>query len=125
MPRPTAITLDRQRQLLVIPWDDGHRSEYPLSFLREGCPCVECRGGHDNMGQPPDVDNLLLTIPLARTKSYQLAGLTPVGNYALQPEWTDGHKTGLYTWPYLRDLCPCAECRAKAQDQPLYKPLGE
>lgn len=125
MPRPTAITLDRAASRLIIPWDDGHRSEYPLSFLREGCPCVECRGGHDQMGRPPDVDNLLLTIPLTRTKSYIVQSLTPVGNYGLQPEWADGHKTGLYTWGYLRDLCPCAECRGRAQADPLYKPLGE
>ena len=39
--------------------------------------------------------------------------MVPVGNYAIQPEWKDGHHTGLYTWPYLRGLCPCAECRAK------------
>lgn len=125
MPRPTAITLDRGKRLLNVAWDDGHRSVYPWDFLREGCPCVECRGGHDNMGKPPDVDNLLLTIPLARAKSYDLARLEPVGNYALAPEWTDGHKTGLYTWLYLRGLCPCPACRAQAKDQPLYKPLGE
>lgn len=125
MPRPTAITLDRQRSLLVVPWDDGHRSEYPLSLLREGCPCVECRGGHDQMGRPPDVDQLLLTIPLAKVKSYVVTRLAPVGNYGLQPEWSDGHNTGLYTWAYLRDLCPCAECRAQAKDRSLYKPLDE
>ncbi len=68
---------------------------------------------------------LLLTIPLERTKSYLISKLLPVGNYGLQPEWTDGHQTGLYTWAYLRELCPCPECRARAKDQSLYRPLGE
>jgi len=39
--------------------------------------------------------------------------IIPVGNYALQPEWSDGHHTGIYTWAYLRGLCPCAECRKR------------
>ena len=112
MPRPTAITLDRKRRLLIIPWDDGHTSEYPLNGLREACPCVECRGGHENMGTPPDPE-MLLNIPLIPVKSYIVTRLLPVGNYAIQPEWEDGHSTGIYTWPYLRGLCPCEDCRAK------------
>ena len=114
--RPTAITLDRKRNVLIIPWDDGHRSEYPLAGLREACPCVECRGGHEQMGQPPDPD-LMVNIPLTPARSYNLTRLVPVGNYALQPEWDDGHHTGLYTWAYLRALCPCAACRAERQGQ--------
>ncbi|MBF8284132.1 MAG: hypothetical protein HW378_3047 [Anaerolineales bacterium] len=112
MPRPTAITLDRTRKLLIISWDEGHQSEYPLAGLREACPCVECRGGHENMGAPPDPDVFNL-IPLAPTKSYGVTKIIPVGNYALQPEWSDGHHTGIYTWAYLRGLCPCAECRKR------------
>jgi DUF971 family protein len=112
--RPIAITLDRKRRVLIIPWDDGHTSEYPLDGLREACPCVECRGGHENMGGPPDPSVFdPLNIPLVRAKSYTVTRLMPVGNYALQPEWDDGHHTGIYTWPYLRGLCPCAECREK------------
>ena len=116
MPRPTAITLDRKRKLLIIPWDDGHRSEYPLAGLREACPCVECRGGHENMGKPPDPDVFNLTLTPA--KSYEVTRLMPVVNYALQPEWSDGHHAGLFTWAYLRGLCPCEECREKRASRP-------
>ena len=114
--RPTAITLDRTRNVLSLPWEDGHLSEYPLAGLREACPCVECRGGHENMGAAPDPD-VFLHIPLAPAKSYTLTRLVPVGHYALQPEWSDGHHSGIYTWAYLRGLCPCAECRAKVNSQ--------
>jgi DUF971 family protein len=113
MPRPTAIQLDRTQRVLNIAWDEGHRSRYPLAGLREACPCVECRGGHENMGKPADPD-VFNSIPLAPAKSYELVRIVPVGNYAIQPEWSDGHHTGLYTWTYLRALCPCDECRAKA-----------
>jgi DUF971 family protein len=34
----------------------------------------------------------------------------PVGRYALQIVWFDGHDTGLYSYKYLRSLCQCAEC---------------
>jgi DUF971 family protein len=64
------------------------------------------------MGAPPDPDVFNL-IPLAPTKSDVVTKIIPVGNYALQPEWSDGHHTGIYTWAYLRGLCPCAECRKR------------
>jgi DUF971 family protein len=108
--RPTGITVDRTRKVLIIPWDDGHRSEYPLSLLREACPCAECRGGHANMGPPPDPKSVV--IPLAPAKSYGIKDLKLVGNYAIQFEWDDGHVFGIYTWDYLRALCPCDECAA-------------
>ena len=113
MPRPTAIQLDRTQRVLNIDWDEGHHSRYPLAGLREACPCVECRGGHENMGRPADPD-IFNSIPLVPAKSYELTRIAPVGNYAIQPEWGDGHHTGMYTWPYLRALCPCDECRARA-----------
>ena len=114
MPRPSAIQLDRRRQVLAVRWDDEHLSEYPWAGLREACPCVECRGGHENMGAPPNPD-VFETIPLAPAKNYSLQRVAPVGNYAIQPEWDDGHHTGLYTWGYLRGLCPCPACRARRQ----------
>jgi DUF971 family protein len=125
MSKPTAITLNRAAKKLIIVWDDGATCEYALDVLREACPCVECRGGHENMSGKPDVENLLLTIPLIRNKSYAIAKIVPVGNYAITPEWTDGHSTGIYTWGYLRELCAGLEEAVKKKDQSLYKPLGE
>jgi DUF971 family protein len=110
-PRPTNITVDRGRKVLIIPWDDGHHSEYPLSLLREACPCAECRGGHENMGTVPDPASVV--IPLAPAKSYVVRNVKLVGHYALQIEWDDGHVFGIYTWDYLRKLCPCPECTAE------------
>jgi DUF971 family protein len=102
-PRPVSITLDKVAGQLVIEWPDEQTCRYPLSELREACPCVECRGGHQNMGgqsHPADI----LTLKPAR--SYTIQSLELVGNYALQPVWDDGHHTGIYTWEFLRDLCP-------------------
>ena len=101
--RPTKITVDKSTSRLEIVWDDGLVSRYPLSHLREACPCVECRGGHAKMGMAHAPDDILKLSP---RRSYAITGMSAVGNYALQPSWDDGHQTGIYTWEYLRLLSP-------------------
>jgi DUF971 family protein len=101
--RPTNITLDKKAGQLVIDWSDGQSCRYPLGNLREACPCVECRGGHQNMGRQSDPSDILALTP---ARSYTIENVELVGNYALQPFWDDGHHTGIYTWEYLRRLCP-------------------
>ena len=101
--RPTNITLDKRGGRLEIVWSDGLVSRFPLSHLRKACPCVECRGGHANMGAEHAPDDLLRLVP---SRSYQMTGISAVGNYALQPSWDDGHHTGIYTWEYLRQISP-------------------
>ena len=100
---PSNITLNRADGYLEITWVDGKICRYPLSHLREACPCVQCRGGHEFMGMEFAPENILVLQP---ARSYKVQGLHPVGNYALQPIWDDGHSTGIYTWEYLRHLCP-------------------
>ena len=77
-----------------------------FSGLREACPCVECRGGHEYMGREHEPDNILTLTP---ARSSTITGLDLVGNYALQPTWDDGHHVGIYTWDYLLRLCPDSE----------------
>lgn len=45
-----------------------------------------------------------------RTNSFQLRGVERVGNYALQPNWADGHNVGIWTFERLRQFCACDEC---------------
>jgi len=101
--RPKAITLNKTDHYLEIIWSDSRVCQYPLSELREACPCVECRGGHQYMSREYEPDNLLKLIP---KRSYAMLQIDRVGNYAIQPTWDDGHHTGIYTWEYLRRLCP-------------------
>lgn len=103
---PTGINLYQNDGQLEITWSDGRVCRYPLAELREACPCVECRGGHEYMGMAHAPDNLLELKP---KRSYNVTRLDVVGNYALQPTWDDGHSTGIYTWGYLRHLCPAEE----------------
>jgi DUF971 family protein len=101
--RPKSVTLNKTDGYLEITWADDRICKYPLPQLREACPCVECRGGHQFMSQEFDPENILVLKP---KRSYKVESIDLVGNYALQPSWDDGHHTGIYTWEYLRRLCP-------------------
>ncbi|MEM7119488.1 MAG: DUF971 domain-containing protein, partial [Chloroflexota bacterium] len=74
--RPTGITANRNQRQLIITWNDGLESRYPFAGLRAVCPCVECRGGHANMGQPPD----LVKLRTAKNDQLNLDTIEPVGS---------------------------------------------
>ncbi len=94
-------------EALTMTWDDAHVSTFPLRYLRDECPCAGCKGEtvllHSFKPSPqPEIPG-----------RYELKSITPVGNYAIQIVWGDGHETGLYAWSYLRDICPCGDCSGK------------
>jgi DUF971 family protein len=100
---PTNISAKRKSGTLQIDWSDGESCIYPFDLLRNACPCAQCRGGHENM-KPEPADDVFL-IPLMDAKASRMKSLEAVGNYALNIEWDDGHKYGIYNWHYLRSLC--------------------
>ncbi len=107
---PTGITANRQTNEMTVSWNDGHTSVYPFWLLRAGCPCASCRGGHEYMRDEPDEEVFSARLP--DTPSIHMNRVEAVGQYALTIEWADGHHFGIYSWHYLRKLCPCPECRA-------------
>jgi DUF971 family protein len=107
--KPVSITANRGKKELLVTWDDNHVSLYPFSLLRAGCPCAECRGGHDRMGDTPDPSAFTRDMP--DSPATRLTNLLPVGSYGVTAVWEDGHDAGIYKWQYLRALCPCGECR--------------
>jgi len=109
--RPTGITANRHSRRVSIGWSDGHESIYSFSLLRHACPCAACRGGHENMSATPDAGVFLLDDE--DTPATRMRNLEAVGSYALTIEWEDGHHYGIYTWDYLRALCPCPVCRGE------------
>ena len=93
-----------------IRWSDGHQSHYAFAYLRDECPCATCNDERGKKAAMPQVSAgpaLPIFKPIAKAASARA-----VGNYALQIEFTDGHSTGIFSFEYLRDICPCAECRA-------------
>lgn len=100
------IRSPRGARATEIDWGDGHKGIYPHAILRGYCPCAGCQG---HSGTIKFVE--------ANDAQLQLEDLAPVGNYALQLTWFDGHDSGLYSYKYLRQLCHCDECRpGPAQD---------
>ncbi|HTL58682.1 MAG TPA: DUF971 domain-containing protein [Candidatus Limnocylindrales bacterium] len=86
---------------LAIKWDDDTESFISLENLRRACPCAECKGEMDVMGNLYKGPERALT-PAA----FQLQRITLVGTYAVQPVWADGHSSGLYSFDYLRRIAP-------------------
>lgn len=84
---------------LAIKWDDGHEDFIPLQALRRHCPCAGCQGEMDIMGKIYKGPERPLTPP-----AFQLARMLPVGNYAVNLIWADGHQAGIYSFDYLRRL---------------------
>ncbi|MDW8308319.1 MAG: DUF971 domain-containing protein [Verrucomicrobiales bacterium] len=84
---------------LAIKWDDGSESFIPFEKLRRACPCAGCQGEVDILGQLHKGPER----PLPPT-AFHLVRLTPVGGYALQPVWADGHASGLFSFDYLKRL---------------------
>ena len=113
--RPNSIKASRQRSVVEIEWGDSHRSEYSFALLRAACPCAYCRGGHEQMSSEPPVN--VFEIHLPDSSATHLVGIEPVGSYGVVLVWEDGHRDGIYTWHYLRALCPCKKCRESANKE--------
>ena len=84
---------------LAIRWEDGGESFIALEKLRRCCPCAGCQGEVDILGQlhkSPDK-------PLSPT-AFELKHFVPVGGYAIQPFWADGHNSGIFSFEYLQKV---------------------
>ncbi|MGQ9505610.1 MAG: gamma-butyrobetaine hydroxylase-like domain-containing protein [Thermogutta sp.] len=92
-PRPTNLRMDGPD--LVIEWSDGTVLRYPPARLRALCPCATCS---ESRSEATDD-----TTP-QRFSGVTFRNLTPVGNYAYQIAFSDGHDTGIYTLDYLYRL---------------------
>ena len=70
-----------------------------------------CTGAHGTEPQKtnyaaPDANPFQMFKP-----SIKMTNVEPVGNYAVQIFWNDGHSTGIYSYDHLRKICPCAVCK--------------
>jgi DUF971 family protein len=89
-PRPTSITVHQQSRVLEVGFDDGREFRIPFELMRVYSPSAEVQG--HGPGQ-----EVLQT----GKREVGLTALEPVGNYAVQPTFSDGHDTGLFSWDYL------------------------
>jgi DUF971 family protein len=103
MPTPTALTLHQMSRVLEIAFDDGQNFRLPYEFLRVFSPSAEVRG--HGPGQE---------VLQVGKKEVEIRHLEPVGSYAVQPTFSDGHATGIYSWEYLYQLGREQEARWSA-----------
>ena len=92
-PTPQALTVHAQSRVLEISFSDGASFRIPFELMRVYSPSAEVQGHGE--GQ-----EVLQTGKRAVT----LQSLEPVGNYAVQPTFSDGHDTGIFSWDYLYHL---------------------
>ena len=88
---------------LSVAWSDGHAGRHTLKNLRGSCPCAACKSDRE-------ASTHLVMLPVLNPGQFDLASIQTVGAYALQLVWGDGHRTGIYTFDYLRRVCECADC---------------
>lgn len=89
-PQPTAVTVHGASRVLEVAFDDGACFRIPFELLRVYSPSAEVQG--HGPGQ-----EVLQT----GKRNVDIVALAPVGNYAVQPTFSDGHDSGIYTWAYL------------------------
>jgi DUF971 family protein len=89
-PSPTAITVHQQSRVLEVGFSDGRQFRIPFELMRVYSPSAEVKG--HGPGQ-----EVLQT----GKRLVEVVALEAVGNYAVQPTFSDGHNTGIFSWDYL------------------------
>jgi len=92
-PVPTQIELHQKSRVLEIAFSDGKHFSLPYEFLRVYSPSAEVRG--HGPGQE--------TLQIGK-KEVEITAAEPVGTYAMQITFSDGHDSGLYSWEYLHSM---------------------
>ena len=95
---PKQIKIEDKTKLL-IKWEDDSESRLNLKYLRDECPCANCKG-----------ETILFKTYRPEKKAeetpemYKIKNIEIVGGYAIQITWKDGHDTGIYSWDYIKKL---------------------
>ena len=89
-PTPQALTVHGQSRVLEVAFADGAVYRIPFELMRVYSPSAEVRG--HGPGQE--------TLQTGK-RDVGLTSLEPVGNYGVQPTFSDGHSTGIFSWDYL------------------------
>jgi DUF971 family protein len=89
-PQPTSIVVHQQSHVLEVGFADGAEFRIPFELMRVYSPSAEVQGHGPG-------EEVLQT----GKRDVGLLGLEPIGNYAVQPSFSDGHDTGIFSWDYL------------------------
>jgi DUF971 family protein len=103
-----------------ITWSDAHASHYDFAYLRQECPCAMCNDERlKKQAKGPQPAPVLSSPALPMFKPRIAAKAAhAVGNYALQIDFNDGHATGIFSYDFLRTMCPCEDCAREFRLEP-------
>ena len=98
-------TINRDNAGIIIHWSDGSDRRYSASKLRAACPCATCREKHGaSDAAKSNKPKQLPVLSVAETLPITIEKMLPVGNYAYNIAFSDGHDSGLFTFDYLHSL---------------------
>jgi DUF971 family protein len=103
---PVKLHLKKDEYLDIV-WPDGKQGRFTVSYLRTMCPCAQCKTVREFSAAKPKTS--LNILPGNFTKPLTATGAELVGNYALRIDWSDDHGSGIYSFQYLREICPSEE----------------
>ena len=106
---PKQLRVLRSQAVLVVTWQDGETSSFPLPWLRTNCPCATCRTLREEKKETSD----LLELSSKPPPSAEVSDIEMVGGYAFRFTWRDGHNTGIYSFSWLYE-----RRQAAAQESP-------
>lgn len=90
---PSDIRVSKDRTQMSLVYQDGYSGELPAEYLRISSPSAEVKG--HGPGQE---------VTQYGKRNVTISNIEPVGRYAIRIIFSDGHDTGLFNWPYLRQL---------------------
>ena len=106
--RPDAIERVEPSGIRIL-WSDGESSDWTARQLRDACPCATCREKHGKLLGDDDVSLASKPKPMglpvlsaAEARPMRIEGMQPVGTYAYNILFSDGHSSGLFTFARLR-----------------------
>ena len=92
-PTPQSITVHEQSRVLEVVFSDGAHFRIPFELMRVYSPSAEVQGHGPGQG-----------VLQTGKRDVTITALAPVGNYAVQPSFSDGHDSGIFSWDYLYEL---------------------
>jgi DUF971 family protein len=102
MSQPVEIRRDDGGRALAVEWADARVSRLPAARLRAACRCAECtRARVDGGAAPGDAD-------------VTVAAIEPIGGYAVNLRFSDGHARGIFPWAFLREIADAISCSTPA-----------
>lgn len=93
MVHPQSLTVHEASRQLEIVFSDGAAFRIPFELMRVYSPSAEVQG--HGAGQ-----EILQT----GKRDVSVLALEPIGHYAVQPSFSDGHSSGIFTWQYLYEM---------------------